>query len=97
MDWFDRDPPIPRGGRSRDAATGVSFYHLSFRSGSRSGGACAGAAHAYITRTEEYDDPERDALPSKVVLAEFVEHRMLTMTVAERRQLDSLMNWKTAR
>ena len=57
MDWFDRDPPIPRGGRSRDAAVSVSFYHLSFRSGSR-GGACAGAAHAYITRTEEYDDLE---------------------------------------
>lgn len=61
MDWFDLDPPIPRGGRSRDAATSVSFYHLSFRSGSRGGGACAGAAHAYITRTEEYDDPERDS------------------------------------
>jgi hypothetical protein len=60
MDWFDRDPPITRGGRSRDAATTVGFYHLSFRSGSRGGGACAGAAHAYITRTEEYDDPERD-------------------------------------
>ena len=60
MDWFDRDPPIPRGGRSRDAAMSVSFYHLSFRSGSRAGGACAGAAHAYITRTEEYDEPERD-------------------------------------
>jgi hypothetical protein len=60
MDWFDRDPPIPRGGRSRDAAVSVSFYHVSFRSGSRGGGACAGAAHAYITRTEEYDDPERD-------------------------------------
>ena len=60
MDWFDRDPPIPRGGRSPDAAMGVSFYHLSFRSGSRAGGACAGAAHAYITRTEEYEEPERD-------------------------------------
>jgi MobA/MobL family len=60
MDWFDRDPPIPRGGRSRDAAMSVSFYHLSFRSGSRAGGVCAGAAHAYITRTEEYDEPERD-------------------------------------
>ncbi len=61
MDWFDRGEPIPRGGRSRDAAVSVSFYHLSFRSGSRGGGACAGAAHAYITRTEEYDDPERDS------------------------------------
>lgn len=61
MDWFDRDPPLPRGGRSRDAATSASFYHLSFRSGSRGGGARAGAAHAYITRTGEYDDPERDS------------------------------------
>jgi hypothetical protein len=39
----------------------TSPCNLSFRSGSRAGGACAGAAHAYITRTEEYDDPERDA------------------------------------
>jgi hypothetical protein len=61
MDWFDRYPPVPRGGRSAHAAMSVSFYHLSFRSGSRTGGACAGAAHAYITRTEEYDEPERDA------------------------------------
>jgi MobA/MobL family len=61
MDWFDRYPPVPRGGRSATTSVGVSFYHLSFRSGSRAGGACAGAAHAYITRTEEYDDPDRDA------------------------------------
>src|SRR5437867_2508003 len=57
MEWFEGRPSMPRGGGS---ASG-SFYHLSFRSGSRAGGACAGVAHAYITRTEEYDDPERDA------------------------------------
>jgi hypothetical protein len=28
----------------------------------RAGGACARAAHAYITRTEEYDEPERDGV-----------------------------------
>jgi hypothetical protein len=33
---------------------------LSFRSGSRSGGSCAGAACDYITRTGDYDDPDRD-------------------------------------
>jgi hypothetical protein len=61
MAWFDRYPSVPRGGRSASATVSVNFYHLSFRSGSRASGACAGAAHAYITRTEEYDDPDRDA------------------------------------
>ena len=62
MAWFDERPSIPRGGRAKGGGGGgVSFYHLSFRSGSRGGGACAGAAHAYITRTEEYDDRDRDA------------------------------------
>jgi MobA/MobL family len=45
------------GGRS----TRSGCYHLSFRSGSRASGACARAAHAYITRSDEYDDAERDA------------------------------------
>src|SRR5262245_17412028 len=44
------------GGRG----TRSGCYHLSFRSGSRAGGACARAAHAYITRSDEYDDEERD-------------------------------------
>jgi MobA/MobL family protein len=57
MEWFERSDRVPNGGR----AGGGGCYHLSFRSGSRSGGACAGAAHAYITRSEQYDDPERDA------------------------------------
>jgi len=46
------------GGRAR--SDGGSFYHLSFRSGSRAGGSCAKAAHGYITRTGEYDEPDRD-------------------------------------
>jgi hypothetical protein len=58
-DWFDDRHRVPRGGRA--AASGSSFYHLSFRSGSRAQGASARAAHAYVTRTDEYDDPERDA------------------------------------
>ena len=57
MEWFERGPSVPRGG---GAASRGGCYHLSFRSGSRAGGACAAAAHAYITRSEEYDDPERD-------------------------------------
>ncbi|HUK36961.1 MAG TPA: MobA/MobL family protein [Vicinamibacterales bacterium] len=57
MEWFQRSDRVPNGSR----AGGGGCYHLSFRSGSRSGGACAGAAHAYITRSEQYDDPERDA------------------------------------
>jgi hypothetical protein len=65
MDWFDRDPPIPRGGRARDAAMSVSFYHLSFRSGSRAVGASSGAAHAYIMRTEEYDETSHPEFESR--------------------------------
>ncbi len=59
MDLFDRDPEIPRGGHAR-GSSGGGCYHLSFKSGSRGRGSCAAAAHAYITRTEGYDDPERD-------------------------------------
>jgi hypothetical protein len=57
MSTFDRDRDVPGGGHAR--APG-GCYHLSFRSGSRSRGSCARAAHAYITRTEEYDGPDRD-------------------------------------
>jgi hypothetical protein len=46
------------GGSARGSAG--SFYHLSFRSGSRASGSCAKAAHAYITRTGEYDGPDHD-------------------------------------
>src|SRR5690242_11933038 len=49
--------PGPGGGGAGD---GGSFYHASFRSGSRSGGACAGSAYDYITREDEYSGPELD-------------------------------------
>ena len=58
MEWFERSASVPAGGRG---SGGGGCYHLSFRSGSRGGGACAGAAHAYVTRTDEYDDADRDA------------------------------------
>lgn len=57
MGAFDGDREIPTGGHAR--ASG-GCYHLSFRSGSRGRGSCARSAHAYITRIEEYDDPDRD-------------------------------------
>lgn len=57
MSGFDRDHDVPDGGHSR--ASG-GCYHLSFRSGSRGRGSCARAAHAYITRTDEYDGRDRD-------------------------------------
>ncbi len=46
------------GGR---AGSGGSFYHVSFRSGSRAGGACAKSAHDYVTRENEYGGEELDA------------------------------------
>jgi hypothetical protein len=57
MSGFDQNRDVPVGGHPR--ASG-GCYHLSFRSGSRSRGSCARAAHAYITRTDEYDDRDRD-------------------------------------
>jgi hypothetical protein len=57
MSDFDRDRDVPGGGHAR--ASG-GCYHLSFRSGSRGRGSCARAAHAYITRTEEYEGGDRD-------------------------------------
>ncbi len=58
MEWFERNPDVPGGGHARSSG---GCYHLSFRSGSRANGSCASAAHDYITRSEEYDDPDRDA------------------------------------
>jgi hypothetical protein len=49
--------PVPGG----DGRGGGAFYHVSFRSGSRAGGACARAAHDYIARENEYAGPDRDA------------------------------------
>jgi hypothetical protein len=57
MDLLDLKPDLPSGGR---AADGASFYHLSFRSGSRAGGASARSASDYITREDQYADPDRD-------------------------------------
>ncbi len=59
MEWFERNHEMPGGGAAR--RNGGGCYHLSFRSGSRARGSCASAAHDYITRSEEYDDPDRDA------------------------------------
>ena len=57
MDLLDFKIDLPSGGR---AAGGGGFYHLSFRSGSRAGGASARSASDYITREHEYADPDRD-------------------------------------
>ena len=57
MDIFDPTREL-RGGRP--ARGGGGCYHLSFRSGSRGRGSCARTACDYITRTEPYDDPDRD-------------------------------------
>src|SRR5262245_46020262 len=56
MEWFEQSP-LPTGGKASGSS---GCYHLSFRSGSRSGGACAVSAHDYITRSDEYSDPDRD-------------------------------------
>ena len=58
MEWFELNHDVPGGGHARSSG---GCYHLSFRSGSRASGSCASAAHDYITRSDEYDDPERDA------------------------------------
>ncbi|MGB7217928.1 MAG: MobA/MobL family protein [Vicinamibacterales bacterium] len=55
--FLDRTIAPPGGGR---AASGGSFYHVSFRSGSRSRGSCAASAHDYIAREGEYEGAERD-------------------------------------
>src|SRR5438132_13122459 len=67
MSWVKHREHVP-GGRAR--STGGSFYHLSFRSGSRASGSCANAAHAYITRTGEYDGPDRD--PAVYIESEYM-------------------------
>jgi NADP-dependent 3-hydroxy acid dehydrogenase YdfG len=47
-----------------------------------------GAAHV-VARGHSHDRLER----SRVEFARFVEHRVLTMTPTERRQLNALMKW----
>jgi hypothetical protein len=56
MDPWDRKPHFGDG----TARCGGSLYHLSFRSGSRAGGASARSAYEYVTRQDEYDDPDLD-------------------------------------
>jgi hypothetical protein len=58
MKRFEYNAGVPSGGRARSSG---GCYHLSFRSGSRAHGSCARSAHDYVTRSETYDDPDRDA------------------------------------
>jgi MobA/MobL family len=57
MELLDYKPDLPGGGR---APGGGGFYHLSFRSGSRGGGASARSACDYVMREDTYADPDRD-------------------------------------
>lgn len=50
----------------------------------------AGAGYAWVA--EPYA-AELSVLRSRVAFGNFVEHRMLTMTTAERRRFDALMKW----
>jgi hypothetical protein len=56
MDLLEYKPNVG-GGR---AGGGGGFYHLSFRSGSRAGGASARAAFDYVSRRDEYADRDLD-------------------------------------
>jgi hypothetical protein len=53
--------------------------------------AAAGAGYGVVTKP--YTN-ELAALRSRAEFDSFVEHRLLTMTAAERRQFDALMKWK---
>jgi hypothetical protein len=57
MDVLDPKPSVGGGAAGRG---GGGFYHLSFRSGSRAGGASAHAAYDYATREDEYGDRDLD-------------------------------------
>jgi len=50
------DRSVPGGG----AAGGGGSFHVSFRSGSRAGGASGAATFDYITRNDRYDNEDRD-------------------------------------
>ena len=54
---FEYDRSMVESGQPSDSGGSV---HLSFRSGSRAGGASGGSAYDYITREREYDDEDRD-------------------------------------
>jgi hypothetical protein len=55
-------------------------------------GSATGAGAGYAWWTKPYA-AELASLRSQVEFASFVEHRVLTMTPAERRQFDQLMGW----
>ena len=55
--------------------------------------AVAGAGYGWVT--EPYA-AELETLRSRTEFADFVEHRIITMTAAERRQFDALMRWDTS-
>ena len=55
--------------------------------------AAAGAGYGWITKPSA---TELAALRSRTELADLIEQRILTMTPAERRQLDALMKWKSS-
>jgi hypothetical protein len=55
--------------------------------------AAAGAGYAWVTNPYA---SELATLRSRAEFASFVEHRVLMMTPAERRQFDTLIKWKTA-
>ena len=55
--------------------------------------AAAGAGYGWITKPYATD---LAALRSRAELADLIEQRILTMTPAERRQLDALMKWKSS-
>jgi hypothetical protein len=57
MDVLDLKPSVGGGAAGRG---GGGFYHLSFRSGSRAGGASAHATYEYATREGEYGDRDLD-------------------------------------
>jgi hypothetical protein len=57
MNFFDLELGAPRTGGSGNAG---SFYHVSFRSGSRATGACAVSAHDYIAREHVFDSTAFD-------------------------------------
>lgn len=56
MGLGDTKSELLGGGHARQQGC----FHLSVRSGSRAGGVSAGAAYAYVTRTDEYSGTERD-------------------------------------
>ena len=69
-------------GRDPPMATGAGL-----RVGSA---AAAGAGYGAVARPWT---AAMTALRTRLDFAEFVEHRVITMTPAERRQFDSLMKW----